>query len=571
MQFHFLLAAAILALMAGCEAEQPAQPSSASAAPAQTTAKADPARGKQLAEPCAACHGQEGTDTARGVPYIGGQLADYLLASMRAYREGGRRHEEMRLALARFNESDLADIAAYYAGLPVTWKGKGIGVPPEIRTLSRPDPRAIAAGRAKALACQGCHGEDGVSRRPEYPSLAGLPMNYFRDATYAYFKGGRTDRYMAMFKAAVTDGDIRNLAAYYSSTTPQRVAEPLTGNVAAGRAKSGACAGCHGADGNSISPNFPSLTGQSAQYLAKATLDYRDGKRRHAMMKSAVARLSNKDIQDLAAFYASQTPVKIGVRMSRANGDPLSEGARIAASCNGCHGTSGNSVTPGTPSLTGMGAPYLIKAITDYRDGRRKHAIMQGMVSTLSDLDIEKVSYHYATQQPKVSARKVTGELARGKKIGDVCDGCHGKEGRSADPRTPSLAGQDPTYMAAALRNYASKSWDVGTMQSPAAALSKQDILDVTAYYSQLAPERPKFRVPETVQAVAARCGRCHGDRGQGGPQAQPRLAGQAEGYLVRVIQAYQEGARKHPAMHAMSDVLSLIEIRAVARHYAGQ
>jgi len=79
------------------------------------------------------------------------------------------------------------------------------------------------------------------------------------------------------------------------------------GNAAAGQEKSKTCAACHGATGNeSLDDTYPKLAGQHDDYLANSLRDYRSGKRRNAIMAGFAAGLSDEDINDLAAFYASQ-------------------------------------------------------------------------------------------------------------------------------------------------------------------------------------------------------------------------------------------------------------------------
>ena len=77
-------------------------------------------------------------------------------------------------------------------------------------------------------------------------------------------------------------------------------------DAAAGKAKSASCAGCHGADGNSMVPMYPKLAGQHATYLEKAIKDYKTGARNDATMKAMVGALSDADIANLAAYFASQ-------------------------------------------------------------------------------------------------------------------------------------------------------------------------------------------------------------------------------------------------------------------------
>ncbi len=78
------------------------------------------------------------------------------------------------------------------------------------------------------------------------------------------------------------------------------------GDPAAGKAKSAACQGCHGADGNSPAPQFPKIAGQYEDYLKHAMEQYKSGERKNAIMAGMVAGLNEQDIADLAAWFASQ-------------------------------------------------------------------------------------------------------------------------------------------------------------------------------------------------------------------------------------------------------------------------
>ena len=78
------------------------------------------------------------------------------------------------------------------------------------------------------------------------------------------------------------------------------------GNAGQGKAKSATCAACHGADGNSAAADYPKLAGQHATYLASTLTAYRDGSRANAIMAGMAAALSDDDIADLAAYYATQ-------------------------------------------------------------------------------------------------------------------------------------------------------------------------------------------------------------------------------------------------------------------------
>jgi len=80
----------------------------------------------------------------------------------------------------------------------------------------------------------------------------------------------------------------------------------IAGDAAAGKAKSAICASCHGQTGISLSPLWPNLAGQKEQYLIKQIKAFRDGTRQDPMMAPMVAALSDADIDNLAAYYASQ-------------------------------------------------------------------------------------------------------------------------------------------------------------------------------------------------------------------------------------------------------------------------
>ncbi|HSS45986.1 MAG TPA: cytochrome c [Burkholderiales bacterium] len=79
------------------------------------------------------------------------------------------------------------------------------------------------------------------------------------------------------------------------------------GDAAAGKQKSAACAACHGADGNSATPDFPRIAGQQPDYIVKALSDYKSGARKDPIMGAMGANLSKQDMEDLAAYFSSQS------------------------------------------------------------------------------------------------------------------------------------------------------------------------------------------------------------------------------------------------------------------------
>ena len=84
-----------------------------------------------------------------------------------------------------------------------------------------------------------------------------------------------------------------------------------SGDADVGKKKSTPCAACHGANGVSVSPDFPNLAGQYEDYLETAMRHYKNGKRKNVIMQGQVANLSAKDMSDLAAFFASQRSLEV--------------------------------------------------------------------------------------------------------------------------------------------------------------------------------------------------------------------------------------------------------------------
>lgn len=84
------------------------------------------------------------------------------------------------------------------------------------------------------------------------------------------------------------------------------------GNADTGKQKSQVCASCHGADGNSATPDFPRLAGQNADYLVAAMKQYKSDERKNPIMKGFVANLSDSDMEDLAAYFSQQKGLSTG-------------------------------------------------------------------------------------------------------------------------------------------------------------------------------------------------------------------------------------------------------------------
>lgn len=94
------------------------------------------------------------------------------------------------------------------------------------------------------------------------------------------------------------------------------------GNIEAGKKKAVPCQACHGIDGNGIAPNYPAIAGQYQDYLARALHEYKSGQRENAIMNGMAAPLSEQDIEDLAAYFAS-LPSRLDDLHGKIQGDPL--------------------------------------------------------------------------------------------------------------------------------------------------------------------------------------------------------------------------------------------------------
>jgi cytochrome c553 len=101
------------------------------------------------------------------------------------------------------------------------------------------------------------------------------------------------------------------LAAFALLVAASPLAFAASGDAAVGKKKSAPCAACHGAEGVSPTPDFPNLAGQYADYLETAMKHYKAGKRKNVIMAEQVKNLSDKDIMDLAAYFASQRALTV--------------------------------------------------------------------------------------------------------------------------------------------------------------------------------------------------------------------------------------------------------------------
>jgi len=335
------------------------------------------------------------------------------------------------------------------------------------------------------------------------------------------------------------------------------------------------CAKCHGAAGISTSKGVPHIAGQRPGYLLAELLIYQAGGRGDNAMSNAVKYLKEDALVKVAAYYAGLEPAQpsaAGVaKAAPAAPDPASAGKAAAAGCAGCHGDTGITKTPGMPSLIGLDPKYFVAAVNAYKSGQRRHDMMKTLVSALSDADMNNIALFYALEKPGKAHTPSPGDQAAGKAAAAGCSGCHGEGGVSANPATPSLAGQDAQYFADAMRAYKDGSRAEPSMKAPAASVDDNAVKNLAGYYANQQPKSPLVKKPLTTAELAQRCDRCHGVNGNSTDPRSPALAAQRVDYLEQAMRAYQKGGRKSKAMAAMLDALSATEIERLAAHYASQ
>jgi cytochrome c553 len=168
----------------------------------------------------------------------------------------------------------------------------------------------------------------------------------------------------------------------------------VTGDADAGRRKAEPCAACHGARGHSSRPDAPSLAGQTALYVYIQLYQFRDGRRQNAEMAPFVARLDDRDMQDLAAYFASEPPAPPAGPFDAAKAAAGREVSNAHA-CERCH-------RPGfvgqghVPRLTGLTYPYLVTQLRGYKAQTRADydGFMTGAAQPLTEQDIDNVAHY---------------------------------------------------------------------------------------------------------------------------------------------------------------------------------
>ena len=352
------------------------------------------------------------------------------------------------------------------------------------------------------------------------------------------------------------------------STGKAAAGKQAGGDVSAGKTIAERdCKTCHGLDGKGVAPAIPHLAAQRERYLIASLAEYKEGKRTHAALRDLTKNMSDADMRNIAAYYASQPPLVNAAATDVKHSSPYEQGKKLAAPCAKCHGEDGNAKVPGTPTLAGQQPHYLVAAIQEYHQGDRATAAMKAMLPDASTLELENLALYFATQTPVQRAAPAHGDAQAGEPLTAMCGGCHGSHGVSVDSATPSLAGQDPQYLVKATKAYRTtrKNWG---MQRYVAGLGDKDIDNVAAFYAAQQPKAAD-KVPSSTQELAEKCNRCHDPENPG--MVAPKMRGQDKDYLVMALRAYRDDKRESTTMHRMSFPYSNAIIESLATWYASQ
>ncbi len=294
----------------------PATPSDA-AAVARGAALYQDQRPESGIQPCAACHGRDGTggvprgfDTAVVAPRLAGQREAYVLSQLKSFRHGIRANDVegvMRRMVADLFDPELAALAAYVSTLdPAT-------VPIEV-------PVSVGVMPERAAPCLACHGSGGESMVETFPKIGGQLKGQILKQLKDIRDGRRVVDVMTPVVYALSDADMESVADWFSRSTMHRGPhDPIAarrgeelffrGNISTGGYP--ACMYCHGMDGKGIAGidwapgGIPRIAGQHPGYLRKALEDFRSGRRTndHAKMMSLVAvRMTDQEIADVVQY-----------------------------------------------------------------------------------------------------------------------------------------------------------------------------------------------------------------------------------------------------------------------------
>lgn len=182
-------------------------------------------------------------------------------------------------------------------------------------------------------------------------------------------------------------------------------AQAPAGDAARGAVLADTCMGCHGIDGyRNAYPSYrvPKLGGQHPDYIVLALQGYKNQTRPHPTMRAQASSLSDQDMRDIAAFFASEGAIRKAASLS-------GTAPEKAGTCVACHGEGGVSVAPNWPSLAGQHKDYIVHALNQYKAGARKDPVMGSQAVGLSDQEIRDLASYFAAQSGVFSVHYAVG------------------------------------------------------------------------------------------------------------------------------------------------------------------
>ena len=194
------------------------------------------------------------------------------------------------------------------------------------------------------------------------------------------------------------------LAALFAAPALAAESKPAAAkpDLAKGQATAATCLACHTADGTRGAPANPILQGQFPEYLAKQLHEFKSGKRKNAIMQGMAAALSEDDIRNVSAFYASKE-AKPGAAKNKDTvllGEKIWRGGiadRKIPACAGCHGPTGAGIPAQYPMMSGQHADYTEAQLNAFRSGLRANNIqMTGVAAKMNDAEIKAVADYVA-------------------------------------------------------------------------------------------------------------------------------------------------------------------------------
>ena len=437
----------------------------------------------------------------------------------------------------------------------------------------------VEAGQQLSKACSKCHGKTGLSLTHGVPFLAGQHDQYLNTSLIDIKDGNRNhpelEKSLRKFEAA----ELRDLSTYYSRQKGRwkgangfAKKPSLKASIKRGKLAKTSCLGCHGSKGNSDNPDVPSLAGLQPEYFIKSFENYFADRRKGTVMKHFKQSVDWQTLQDLASYYSVQ---KRQQGKSPVPGNPA-KGKLIAPQCDGCHGIRGSTVLPGMPDLAKQKAKYLVNAILAYNNGKRQNALMKKATSHLSKKQVQDIASYYArmdnTTPPRPGAKEAD-PIKAGSDLAENCQGCHGINGNSQTPGTPSISGFSLEYFLKSFNDYRVSNRHHRMMPLFAKHINDSQSEKLALYYQQadLSQRRPFTNKLEISIELLTTCNACHGTLGQSTDTSTPGLAGQDKDYLLTAINAYKDKLRPHSAMQDVTQNLSKENINQLASYYAAQ